>query len=537
MKYPTLQKVMLTSMALVASLALSAQAGTPSLSSAKKTKGSNGGHPSTSARQAGNSSWHRMLFPNSTYMIDDGTAEDAVGFGNGAQNFESIWFNQFDVIPGQTTITTVSVVWGTPVNSDPAINGTPTTIGIWSDPNGDGNPSDAALLGQVSGTMQSQGTDTFVTYVFSPAVTLPGGATSFFVGDLTPMNNGPQHFYQGIDQSSTLHRQSWVAAMSSGGSVDFNNPGNNDFIGLIDDFGLPGNWLIRADTGEATPTPTPTPTSTPTPPPGDALWYNGDFNDVNGLANERDTFASGFASVYDDFNVPDADGWHVTSVFSNNLVSTTIIGATWEIRQGVSAGNEGTLIASGMTVTPNVVPTGRSGFGFTEYMVTVDGLNVDLSQGDYFLNVTPTGNLDGNRSFDSTTSGANCIGTPCGNNQNAFFNSPDLFGFFFASTADLGQPYDFSMGVNGTVNGTGGEIVLSAKLRRQMGKLLVALNYTGTDHSGTVDILRDGVVVHTANDTGRAQDRPGAVSHVEYTYQVCETGTSTCSNTVTVRVP
>ena len=47
-------------------------------------------------------------------MIDDGTMEDSVGFGNGAQNFESLWFNQFDVVPGQTMISTVSVAWGTP---------------------------------------------------------------------------------------------------------------------------------------------------------------------------------------------------------------------------------------------------------------------------------------------------------------------------------------------------------------------------------------------------------------------------------------
>jgi hypothetical protein len=34
----------------------------------------------------------RSLLPNAVYMIDDGTAEDAVGFGNGLQNFESRLF-------------------------------------------------------------------------------------------------------------------------------------------------------------------------------------------------------------------------------------------------------------------------------------------------------------------------------------------------------------------------------------------------------------------------------------------------------------
>ena len=63
----------------------------------------------------------------------------------------------------------------------------------------------------------------------------------------------------------------------------------------------------------------------------------------------------------------------------------------------------------------------------------------------YWLNVTPIGNGTG-RSFNSTTSGTNCVGTPCGNDQNAFFNST-YFGTYFTSTANEGQPYDYSMGV------------------------------------------------------------------------------------------
>jgi len=229
---------MLTAAGLLTSFALSAHGGTANFSTAVQTHGYSKMNPI-----------HRLLFPASTYMIDDGTSEDAVGFGNGIQNFQSLWFNQFDVIPGQTTISSISVAWGTPAFPDPAIDGTPTTVCIWSDPNNDGNPSDAVLLASVAGTMQSQGTDTFIVYNFSPAVALPAGATSFFVGDLTPTNNGPEHFYQAIDEDSTLHRQSWIAAMSSGADVDLVHPGNNDFLGLIDDFGISGNWLIRADSG------------------------------------------------------------------------------------------------------------------------------------------------------------------------------------------------------------------------------------------------------------------------------------------------
>ena len=195
-----------------------------------------------------------------------------------------------------------------------------------------------------------------------------------------------------------------------------------------------------------TPTPSPTPTGTPTCSPG-PLWYNGDFNGVNGLSNEQNTIVSQ-SSIYDNFIVP-SPGWHVTGVFSDNLENITVTGATWEIRSGVSEGNGGTLIASGMTATPVVTPTGRGTFNFPEFMIEVTGLSVDLAPGIYWLNVTPIGN-GGGRSFDSDTSGTNCVGLPCGNDDNAFINST-TFGFVFHNTSsgDIGQP-DFSMGVNGT---------------------------------------------------------------------------------------
>jgi hypothetical protein len=192
-------------------------------------------------------------------------------------------------------------------------------------------------------------------------------------------------------------------------------------------------------------------------PPG-SLWYNGDFNGFNGLANERNT-AITQAAVYDDFNVTASLGWNVTAVFSDNLMLTggpiIMSGADWEIRSGVSEGNAGTLVASGTTSSPMVTPTGRlQGNEFTEYMVEVTGLNVFLpmlpSGQHYWLNVTPVGNGMG-RSFNSTTSGTHCVGTPCGNDDNSFFNST-FFGAYFDHASNwVGFPADFSDGVIGTV--------------------------------------------------------------------------------------
>jgi len=204
-------------------------------------------------------------------------------------------------------------------------------------------------------------------------------------------------------------------------------------------------------------------------PPG-SLWYNGDYNYVNGLPNERNTLVTQ-AAAYDDFNVTAPLGWHVTAVFSDNLTFAVITGADWEIRTGVSEGNPGTLVASGTTNSPLVTPTYRYE---NEFMVEVTGLNVFLpmlpSGQHYWLNVTPVGN-GGYRSFNSTTSGMNCVGTPCGNDQNAFFNST-YFGTFFTSTSNEYQPYDYSNGVIGTVVP---EPATAALLTCGVGALLIAV--------------------------------------------------------------
>jgi len=190
-------------------------------------------------------------------------------------------------------------------------------------------------------------------------------------------------------------------------------------------------------------------------PPG-SLWYNGDFNYVTGLSNERNTGVSQ-AAVYDDFNVTSPLGWHVTALFSDNLFTfdLPVTGADWEIRTGISEGNAGTLIASGTTNSPLVIPTGRNvGNELFEHMVEVTGLNIFLpmlpSGQHYWLNVTPVGNGTG-RSFNSTTFGDNCVGTPCGNDDNAFFNST-FYGVYFDHTYNQCDGcVDFSMGVIGTV--------------------------------------------------------------------------------------
>jgi hypothetical protein len=172
-------------------------------------------------------------------------------------------------------------------------------------------------------------------------------------------------------------------------------------------------------------------------PPG-SLWYNGDFNGVNAHANGVNT-SDPNSRVYGEFTGPGVGTfWNVTALFSNNLLSTVVTGADWEIREGEPFG---TLVASGSTQTPVVTATGRSGFGLNEFTVEVTGLNVVLpvlASGLYWINVAPVGNGTGH-SFNTTTSGTNCVGTPCGN------------GMSYLLPESTFTSINFSMGVIGSV--------------------------------------------------------------------------------------
>jgi hypothetical protein len=183
------------------------------------------------------------------------------------------------------------------------------------------------------------------------------------------------------------------------------------------------------------------------------LWYNGDFNNVNGLSSERNTLITQ-SMTYDNFVVTGA-GWTINSVFGNFLASFEWSRADWEIRSGVSAGNGGTLLFSGSNVVADYDATGRSGFGFTEYRATISGLSIFLNPGTYWLGISPVGSGSG-RAFVSTTSGA--FGSNATIDGLAYLNSPTFSANFALSSGDgIGNGTNFSYGVDGAGGGTSTE--------------------------------------------------------------------------------
>jgi hypothetical protein len=102
----------------------------------------------------------------STYSLDDGTAKAAVGLH---LNNDLIALNSFTTVSG-STIDTISIAFGFGPNAD-ALNGTPFQAVLWNDPNGEGNPSDAAVPATANGFVAGAGPNTFVP--------LPGDEAKF----------------------------------------------------------------------------------------------------------------------------------------------------------------------------------------------------------------------------------------------------------------------------------------------------------------------------------------------------------------------
>jgi hypothetical protein len=210
------------------------------------------------------------------------------------------------------------------------------------------------------------------------------------------------------------------------------------------------------------------------------LWYNGDYDNRDSLTNESNVVVNtpGVGNghvfltslVFDNFVVPVGQTWTITSVFSDNQMDypTGATTATWQIRSGVSAGNGGTLVGGGDTAATQVAltPVGGNFYFDPEYRVTASVPSLVLTAGTYWLGVAMDDVVGGSsffgaQSYIETTSGANSVGVPPGNDNMSFVTSnfptsgPGAYNFTPATVAldgdGDGSTIDFSMGVKGTV--------------------------------------------------------------------------------------
>ncbi len=196
--------------------------------------------PSTSGNNA--------IIAQDEYMWDDGSTENLLGWNAGGT---MAWIQWFDAIGGSDTITEIRIINGSALapgygNGD----GSPVSVGIWSDPNGDGNPADSVLLKRVDTTVQNIDTDTYQTVAISPGQPVTG---RFFIGAWITHSAG--QYVAPMDQNSgnIIAGRAYVFGnyIGRGGTFNPNNPGdplNNDLYEMTS-IGYPTNFAVRASRG------------------------------------------------------------------------------------------------------------------------------------------------------------------------------------------------------------------------------------------------------------------------------------------------
>ena len=171
------------------------------------------------------------------YIYDSGVSTTAIGLSGGAGFATILWAHHFDRQAGAAVLTAISTPFGTPVfpGSSDITPGQAYQIHVWSDPNEDGDPSDAVLLASASGTVDGASieTDVFQTLSIGPVALPP----SFFIGATTI-----GHFHAPLDQT-IVNGEAWLDF--NGAPGDEYDPTIFSYALNMDAIGLPGVWLLR----------------------------------------------------------------------------------------------------------------------------------------------------------------------------------------------------------------------------------------------------------------------------------------------------
>lgn len=171
--------------------------------------------------------------------VDDGTAEDSIGLTAGGQ---FLWLNRFTPDPADFpfVIDEISLL----MNNATAV-GANLELVIWEDTDGDGDPAtNANFLYAENVTVQYNNMTTWNVYTLATPVGISGPG-DVLVGVVNRSGaSGLLDYPAAIDQGAT-QRRSWVGLYTANPPEPPTLPPDSDF-GIIDDFGLPGNWTLRA---------------------------------------------------------------------------------------------------------------------------------------------------------------------------------------------------------------------------------------------------------------------------------------------------
>lgn len=161
-----------------------------------------------------------------TYSIDGGTS--AAALGDNTAGWSAAAINHFTVVAGGQNLISVDVLFGG--NTTPAnllAGGEPVVVALWSDPNGDGDPTDASLLTFSASTIASIAGTAFQTIPITPQGLSVG--QSFFAG-VVYQTYGAGVNPQAVSVAGGTPSDAWLA-YNSAGTININNPGSAPVFG------------------------------------------------------------------------------------------------------------------------------------------------------------------------------------------------------------------------------------------------------------------------------------------------------------------
>lgn len=181
------------------------------------------------------------------YIVDDGTAENAVGVNNGAVANQFLWFQRFQVDPSDLPLRVdqVQVFWSN-LGASPPVVGNAFSIHIYSD--ADNNPANGSTH-VISQTVNiGVVVSAFDVHNITAAPAIPSGVNLLvgIVDRWITAGVSPAQFPAAIDQSPPSNVRSWAGGDLTGTMANPPVMPTNAFFGTIDSFGLAGNWLVRA---------------------------------------------------------------------------------------------------------------------------------------------------------------------------------------------------------------------------------------------------------------------------------------------------
>jgi hypothetical protein len=179
------------------------------------------------------------------YQYDDGATENSLGWTNGG---ELVWLHHFTAQLGSNAIDTVMTSFGSALypGSSGVVPDQVVRVFIWSDPDGDGNPTDAAFVREVQGTVEAGAIDTDIpqSITINPPVCIEAPDfpnDSFFVG--ASVVHAAGSYPAPLDQSVASLGRAWICG-AIGGVFDPNVMSN---LYEMDAIGYGGVWILRAN--------------------------------------------------------------------------------------------------------------------------------------------------------------------------------------------------------------------------------------------------------------------------------------------------